>query len=101
MRQTTVAFDIDGTLFNKGGYPNYPVIDLLRILHTLGCRIVVWSGGGMMYAEHMIDRLGIADMVEVWDKSGEAMPDVAVDDTESCTLGTVQIIIPDPLTNRQ
>jgi len=50
----TVAFDVDGCLRQAAG--TVPVADedvrtMLRILkERFGCRIVVWSGSGQLYA---------------------------------------------------
>lgn len=97
--QPTVAFDVDGTLIHQAGdlcdTPRYKVIELLRHLHTLRCHIYVWSGGGVDYAEHWVQKLGLAGMVAVVAK-GSFVPDIAVDDMaheSEFNLGKVNIAV--------
>lgn len=90
-----IAFDVDGTLIHKDqetgiDIPNYRVIDFLThfdwIHHT---EIFVWSGGGIDYAQHWVDKLGLQDTVKVVAK-GSFIPDIAVDD-EEVELGKVNL----------
>lgn len=60
----TIAFDVDGTLIDFDDSPRWEVITVLRLLHELGHRIVVWSGGGADYAEMWSNKLFIRDMVD-------------------------------------
>jgi hypothetical protein len=57
MRQTNVFFDVDGTLIWPEGVlnripdtPRYAVIDMYRSFIKFGCKIYIWSGGGIDYA---------------------------------------------------
>lgn len=93
---TIVAFDVDDTLFHKVKYmgvesemPDYRIIDIL--LWHLGNRdqVIVWSGGGVDYAQRRAHDLGVLDRVTVVAK-GSIRPDIAYDDQE-VNLGTVNI----------
>lgn len=65
MKQITIAFDIDGTILNnetvRYGGVNLPVIQLMEILSTRmkNTRVIVWSGGGKDYAEHIVNKYGL------------------------------------------
>jgi hydroxymethylpyrimidine pyrophosphatase-like HAD family hydrolase len=86
----SIAFDCDGTLIDYEGKPNYPVINTLLYFHGLGCYIYVWSGGGIDYANHIVDRLGLKDKVDVVSKGG-ATVDISFDDDPAAKLGKVNI----------
>lgn len=88
---TTVGFDIDGTLLNLDGTPNYEVINLLLLLKRWGCLIFVWTGGGIDYGTRVAEKLGLIGKVSIIRK-GSMVPDIAVDDQESATLGKVVLI---------
>jgi hydroxymethylpyrimidine pyrophosphatase-like HAD family hydrolase len=72
-----IAFDVDGTLIDKDDEPRHKVIDLYRAFQALGHDMVIWSGGGIGYAELWKHRLGL---------QGATLPkfvtavDIAVDD---------------------
>jgi len=90
-----IAFDVDGTLINFDNTPNYRVIDILRWFQQNGDRIIIWSGGGMNYAEHWNNKLGLnADEVVFKTKESalKINPDIAFDD-EFINLGKVNIKI--------
>lgn len=100
MKKLVVAFDVDETLIlqDREGqdYPNYSVIDLLRWFRSQGHTIVIWSGGGEDYARTWARKLGFSDAV-IAPKTKEAAADlnvdIAIDDSEDCTLGKIQIYV--------
>lgn len=92
----TVCFDVDGTLIHQSGErenaPRYEVIDLYRSLERLGFQMFIWSGGGIDYAAHWRDKLGLFDAIVV--AKGSFQPDIAVDDmahSSEFNLGKVNI----------
>lgn len=113
MKKVTVAFDVDGTLIStdsKGGAPiaNERIRTLLITLASFkNIRIVVWSGGGELYAKQVCDSLGISRYVNQFasknhlgkDANGkhifnpDLQPDIAIDDIQDCVLGTINMIV--------
>ncbi len=92
-----ICFDVDGTLVSMGNTPNYRVIDILRWFVEHGDRVYIWSGGGIEYAEHWIDKLGIdrfsntlLPQMKSKEVAEEIKPDITFDD-EFITLGKVNI----------
>lgn len=59
-----VCFDVDGTLIDYDDNPRDDIINLLKTLSNGGFNIVVWSGGGKMYAEHWVRKLSLMSYVE-------------------------------------
>ena len=86
-----VAFDVDGTLIEQVGEksdtPRYAIINLFNSYKNLGCKMVIWSGGGFDYAERWAQKLGLDATIMV---KGSFIPDIAFDDCE-VTLGKVNI----------
>lgn len=83
--QRRVVFDVDGTLIttDKEPKPREEVIDLALSLSRLGFEIWVHSGGGVLYAKHWAERLGLDKMfhVNVAIKGDKKIHyDIAVDD---------------------
>jgi phosphoserine phosphatase len=102
-KQLKIAFDIDDTLWKvnrKYGRqePDYDLIQVLRWFYNNGNKIYVWSGGGVDYAQQIVDKLGLTEMVEViqkvklGDKSNPNEIDIAFDDEET-NLAKVDIIV--------
>lgn len=112
MKKVTIAFDVDGTLISNVN-PNGPVKANERIRSLLialasfkNVRIVVWSGGGEIYARQMAGYIGIKPYVDAYadknlvgqDSQGnheflpELKPDIAIDDIQSCELGILNLI---------
>ena len=88
----TVAFDVDGTLIKTGrdypDVPRYDVIDILRRFQKMSdVEVFIWSGGGIPYAQHWADKLGLYCPVVA---KGSFQPDIAFDD-EQVLLGKVNI----------
>lgn len=103
-----VAFDCDDTLVLGGEHgraiPNHNVIDLLRWFVRNGHDVIVWSGGGIEYAENWVEKFGLegvrvlakaAIIVDIAvDDLGFAVRDAGLPDAESGTnLGTVVICV--------
>jgi len=78
-----VAFDVDGTLISEADdSPRVEIIDLLVKHHNDGDTVVVWSGGGVDYAQRWVFRLKLSGYVdEFWSKGrGRVKPDLTYDD---------------------
>lgn len=109
-----VAFDVDDTLWKirrqktpKGQrydqVPDYDMIAVLRWFYENGDQVYVWSAGGMDYAQQIVNKLGLDDMVTVVPKRGwpteggggsdmKIAPDMdIVFDDEVVTLGKVNV----------
>lgn len=113
MKKVTVAFDVDGTLISNVD-PDGPVKANERIRSLLiglssfkNVRIVVWSGGGELYARQIAGYIGIKPYVDAYadknlqgqDKDGKHIfdpslkPDIAIDDIQHCDLGVLNLIV--------
>ncbi len=75
----TIAFDVDGTLINMKNAPKYWVIELLLWFKEAEWDIIIWSGGGVDYAQMVVRKLGLEEIVRVVPKGSEKV-DIAVDD---------------------
>lgn len=110
MKQITIAFDIDGTILNNEGIPpetpthlrpacgvNLEVIMLIQILakKMKNTRIIVWSGGGLDYANQIVRRYGLERYVDkcfAKDDCDENV-DICFDDVHACELADKNIIV--------
>lgn len=117
MKQTLIAFDVDGTLIRNdsagdmdGGTPiaNERIRSLLIALSSFkNTRIMVWSGGGELYARQVAGHLGLDKYVDEYrgknligrNPDGSYIfepgiaPDIAIDDIQSCELGLLNLIV--------
>lgn len=114
MKTITIAFDVDGTLRNnqddsKGMIANERIRNLLVILSSFkNVKIIVWSGGGELYArqavrelhlEHFVDGYASKNYVTVDVDKGRPVfkpdikPDIAIDDIHDCELGVINLIV--------
>lgn len=114
MQKITVAFDVDGTLIkNEKGkgdspVPNERIRSLLIALSSFkNVKIIVWSGGGEIYARMVASQIGIREYVDGYasknhlgtDDEGkhlfspELRPDIAIDDIQDCELGILNLIV--------
>lgn len=85
-----IAWDVDGTLIGiVDDKPRYDIIALFHSLEKLGCKMYIWSGGGIDYATRWRDRLGLTAEVVA---KGSFVPDIAFDD-ETDKLGKVGILV--------
>jgi hypothetical protein len=73
-----IAFDCDYTLVDEQYNPIYDNIDLYRWFERHGWDCIIWSGGGVDYAQHIASKLGLKGRVV--DKCSESV-DIAVDDS--------------------
>ena len=90
-RDLKVAFDVDLTLIDESDRPIYQNLAVLTWFIDRGFDVLVWSGGGVSYAEMWVRRLGFEDIVRVVEKGGEEV-DIAFDD-EAADLGTVTVMV--------
>jgi len=121
MKKITIAFDVDGTLrdnkFDSTSeitpFPtdkpiaNEEIRTLLIILSKFkNIRILVWSGGGELYARQICGQFGLTKYVDAYagkiiteeDRMGvrQSHPnlavDIAIDDIQDCVLGGLNLI---------
>lgn len=113
MKETIIAFDIDGTLLNNEGIPpetpvhmkprhgvNLEIVMLLQILSKFkNTKIYVWSGGGKDYAEGICREYGFDKYVHrcfgkaEYDETISGHVDIAIDDMHACELGDKNLIV--------
>jgi len=113
MKQIVIAFDCDGTLVTtfsaKSGkiVANERIRTLLVILASFkNVKIVVWSGGGELWARQVGAAIGIDKYVDLYtDKNHlgiengvhqfdpDLQPDIAIDDIQACELGLMNLIV--------
>jgi hydroxymethylpyrimidine pyrophosphatase-like HAD family hydrolase len=113
MKKVLIAFDIDGTLrkntVEDKVVPNERIRTLLITLASMkNTKILVWSGGGELYARQMVKALCIDEYVDIVtgkelvptdDPNGVLethsvyKPDIAFDDIHDCVLGAVNLIV--------
>jgi phosphoserine phosphatase len=86
---TKVAFDVDLTLIDHEDRPLYDNIVFLRWFVDKGYDVIIWSGGGVSYAEMWARKLGFEGKVRVVAKGSEPVH-LAFDDEEfslaDCTV---------------
>lgn len=92
-----VGFDVDQTLylnneFSGNQVPNYDLIQVLRWFYNNGENILVWSAGGIEYAQAIVNRLGLAEMVTCVEKS-HAYPVHLTFDDQPVTMGLVNVLV--------
>lgn len=110
MKKVSIAFDVDGTLIsNKGSdipQANERIRTLLITLASFkNVKVIVWSGGGELYARQVANAIGIGKYVDAYaDKNHlgkvdgkhqfdpDLTPDIAIDDIQDCELGTLNLI---------
>lgn len=118
MKKVTIAFDVDGTLINNGALnedqivANERIRTLLIILAQMkNTKIIVWSGGGELWARQASAALGIDKYVDIYaDKQyikctkckepchhhqfgTKLKPEIAIDDIQACELGMINLIV--------
>lgn len=109
LKKITIAFDVDGTLITENGEVYEDIRSLLVILSKFkNTRIIVWSGGGELYARQVTSRIGIDKYVDDWadknhigydvinkkhDFEPDLKPDIAIDDIQACELGVQNLIV--------
>lgn len=115
MKKLVIAFDCDGTLLNNTQQQmvaNESVRSGLIWLSSMkNTKIIVWSGGGELYARQVAAALGIAKYVDGYAGKNpqvpvgvaetatrhvfkpDFVPDIAIDDIQDCDLGTINLIV--------
>lgn len=116
MKKIVIAFDVDGTLIETGlgkTHQTPRVNERIRsLLVTLASfknvQIIVWSGGGELYARQVAGVIGIDKYVDKYmsknylgqgEQSGKHQfapdiePDIAIDDIQDCDLGKLNLIV--------
>lgn len=122
MKTITIAFDVDGTLIgtepSKSGEPviNERIRTLLITLSSFkNVRIIVWSGGGEVYARMMATRIGVRQYVDFFASKNhkgknandehvfepDIVPDIAIDDIHDCELGILNLIVREKESNHE
>ncbi len=100
METITICFDVDGTLLNnqgEGHSANEDIRELLRILSKFkNTKIIVWSGGGELYARMIAKELHIDQFVDSYaSKTAHATikPHIAIDDIQDTAIGKINLIV--------
>ena len=110
VERITIAFDVDGTLIdNESDIPvaNERIRGLLVLLSSFkNVKIIVWSGGGEIYARQVGASIGIDKYVDEYASKNyqgkvdgkhvfdpEFRPDIAIDDIQDCKLGIINLIV--------
>lgn len=114
MKKLIIAFDCDGTLVTTESAETRKIVAnerqrsmLIALAHSKNVRIVVWSGGGEMWARQVGAALGLDKYVWKYtsknylgkDENGKHMfdpefvPDIAFDDIQDCQLGGLNVIV--------
>jgi hydroxymethylpyrimidine pyrophosphatase-like HAD family hydrolase len=115
MRDITIAFDCDGTLLDNTEehmVANERIRTLLIALSSFkNTKIMVWSGGGELYAHQVAIALAITKYVDMYAGKNpqrtvgktetashhvfkpDIVPDIAIDDIQDCDLGALNLIV--------
>ena len=114
MKTITIAFDCDGTLVTTDSAETKKIVANERIRTLLvslasfkNVKVVVWSGGGELWARQVGAALGLDKYVwRYMDKiylgrgddgqikfGTDFVPDIAVDDIQACELGILNLIV--------
>lgn len=112
MKKITIAFDVDGTLISNESVGKTPIANerirtlLITLASFKNTKIIVWSGGGELYARQIGAAIGIDKYVDAYatknyqGKVGEVhmfapeiKPDIAIDDIQACELGIANLIV--------
>lgn len=118
MKKLLIAFDVDGTLISNGALSENEIVAnervrrmLIDLAHSKNVKILVWSGGGELWARQAVAALGLQKYVSQYaDKiyikcpdcttpcnhhafGTKIKPDIAFDDIQECTLGDKNIIV--------
>ena len=81
-----ICFDVDGTLIQRisdRDCERSKVTELLKLLHSKGNTIYVWSGGGAEYARIQVTRLGLDNLITGYASKKDSSyikPYLAIDD---------------------
>jgi phosphoglycolate phosphatase-like HAD superfamily hydrolase len=108
MKNTVIAFDVDGTLIKDKHYTaNMDTVVLLKLLSKLkNTEIIVWSGQGVAHCEKTVEKLGLNKYVKRCHSKNykglirgvhrfipDIVPDICIDDIHACNLGKINLIV--------
>ena len=97
MKKITIAFDVDGTLIDENDNVNERIRSILVGLASFkNVKIVVWSGGGELWARQVGNRIGIDNYVDRYASKmewQEIQPDIAIDDIQDTAIGKINLIV--------
>jgi hypothetical protein len=113
MKTVVIAFDCDGTLVTTSSAKSGKIVAnerqrsmLVALAHSKNVKIVVWSGGGVLWARQVGSALGIDKYVDLYAGKNhlgmidgvhkfkpDFKPDIAFDDIQACKLGEQNIIV--------
>lgn len=113
MKDVVIAFDCDGTLVTTFSAKSGKIVAnervrsmLVALAHSKNVKIVVWSGGGELWARQVGAAIGIDKYVDLYaDKNHQGVvngvhqfdpdfkPHIAFDDIHACELGELNIIV--------
>lgn len=110
MKKIKIAFDVDGTLIRTRSDKPLANENIRTLLVTLAkfknTKIIVWSGGGELYARQVGQAIGIDKYVDTYATKNytglidgehqfnpEIQPDIAIDDIQACNLGDINLIV--------
>lgn len=115
MNRVVIAFDCDGTLVTTDSATTGVIVAnervrsmLIALANSKNVKIVVWSGGGELWARQVARSIGIDKYVWKYasknllperDDEGhprfepDFIPDIAIDDIQACDLGKINIIV--------
>jgi hypothetical protein len=118
MKKILIAFDVDGTLRKNTIEDRWVANErqrrrLIDHAHDKNTKIMIWSGGGELYAREAGRMLGVEEYVDMYadkkvvscvslghDQCKEwhfnydgPQPDIAYDDIQSFNLGKINIIV--------
>lgn len=104
METVWFAFDVDGTLRDNTVTKHFKANERIRsMLITLSSfknvKIAVWSGGGELYANMMVEALALKPYVDAvlakqdWKSWGVGKKVIAVDDIQDTNMGDINLIV--------
>ena len=114
MRKVVIAFDCDGTLVTTESAATRKIVANERVRSLFialasmkNTRMIVWSGGGELWARQVGAAIGIDKYVDEYASKNHAgiddagkhvfepdiMPDIAIHDIQACELGKINLIV--------
>jgi hypothetical protein len=103
MKRVVIAIDVDGTLrcncTDICKDPNQRIVDLCKTLSTFkNVKVMVWSGGGKVYAQRFMDKYGMPPKVKAASKLDPSTwvygrPNIAIDDIQDTAIGDINLIV--------
>lgn len=100
MKEIVICVDVDGTLRNNRDdkvIANEDIRTLIRILAKFkNTKIMVWSGGGELYARQVAKELHVDHFVNGYASKmdhKEINPDIVIDDIQDTAIGKINLIV--------